>query len=178
MESAGGLAVVVMGVTGTGKTTVGRRLADAVGAGFVEGDDLHPEGNVAKMASGRPLTDEDRWPWLAAVAEVVRERSADCGRVVASCSALRRAYRDRLRDDVAQLFFLHLHAPREVLAFRLGGRRGHFMPQSLLDSQLSTLEPLAADEWGAVLDVSPPVDDVARRAVELVRAADRAQAEP
>lgn len=166
-----------MGVTGTGKSTVGRSLADALDADFVEGDDLHPEANVAKMASGRPLTDADRWPWLDAVGAAVRERSADGQPVVATCSALRRAYRDRLRAVVPGLFFVHLRAPREVLAGRLAGRRGHFMPVSLLDSQLSTLEPLEPDERGAVVDVSPPLADVLRRALVILRA-EAGQAEP
>ncbi len=157
-----------MGVSATGKSSVARRLAEIHGCDFVEGDDLHPRANVTKMEAGDPLTDEDRWPWLTRVAETMREQ-ADAGRSsVVTCSALKRAYRDRLREDVSDVWFLHLHAPAEVLADRMSQRTRHFMPVSLLDSQLATLEPLAADEHGRVVDVTPPLDDVVAAASQAL----------
>ncbi|ANH40164.1 Thermoresistant gluconokinase [Nocardioides dokdonensis FR1436] len=159
-----------MGVSATGKSSVARRLAELHECDFIEGDDLHPRANVAKMEAGDPLTDEDRWPWLARVAQTMREQ-ADAGRSsVVTCSALKRAYRDRLREDVADVWFLHLHAPAAVLEDRMSRRTRHFMPVSLLASQLATLEPLAPAEHGRVVDVTPPLDDV-------VAAASRALAE-
>lgn len=137
------LRVVVMGVSGCGKTTVGLALAERLGARFVEGDRLHPEVNVAKMRAGIPLADADRWPWLDAVAAAL----ADGGPVVASCSALKHSYRDRLRARSGVLLhFLHLAGNREALAQRMADRPGHYMPVSLLDSQLAALEPPSADE--------------------------------
>lgn len=149
-----------MGVSATGKSSVARRLAEIHECDFIEGDDLHPRANVAKMEAGDPLTDEDRWPWLARISETMREQ-ADTGRSsVVTCSALKRAYRDRLRESSGDVWFLHLDAPAEVLADRMSRRTRHFMPVSLLASQLATLEPLAADEHGRVVDVSPSLDDV------------------
>jgi len=135
------LRLVVMGVSGCGKTTLGAALAARLGAGFVDADDLHPPANRAKMARGEALTDEDRAPWLDLVTGVLRDRAP----VVVACSALRRAYRDRLRE-AGKVRFLHLAAPREVIAARLAARQGHFMPASLLDSQYATLEPPGPDE--------------------------------
>ncbi|GAA4326537.1 gluconokinase [Klenkia terrae] len=142
------VSVVVMGVSGTGKTTVGVGIAEALGCDFVEGDDLHPAANVEKMRSGTPLTDEDRWPWLRAVAGRVGEHEAAGTDLVITCSALRREYRDLLRDGHPSVWFAHIDTPREVLEQRLRERKGHYMPGSLLDSQLATLEPLADDEPG------------------------------
>lgn len=154
--------VVVMGVSGTGKTTVAERLADRLGRVFVEGDSLHPPANVAKMSQGLPLDDEDRRPWLAALAGVLAEHDRAGTSTVLTCSSLRRAYRDVLRGgpaDPASVFFVHLDAPAEVLARRMKERE-HFMPASLLRSQLDTLEPLGEDEAGARVDVTVPVDEV------------------
>lgn len=140
------LAIVVMGVSGSGKSTVGRALADALGAAFVDADDLHPSENVAKMAAGSPLTDEDRAPWLDRVGAAIAARP---GPVVVACSALRRGYRDRLIAGAGRpIAFVHLTVAREELAARLERRREHFMPVGLLDSQLGTLEPLEVDEPG------------------------------
>ena len=143
---------VVMGVSGSGKTTVARALAHRLGCNFAEGDDLHPAENIAKMAAGRPLTDEDRWPWLAAVAEWIAVQ-ADAGQNgVVSCSALRRAYRDRLRrSDVT---FVYLRGDRASIARRLADRTDHFMPAALLDSQFATLEPPTADERHIDVDIA------------------------
>ena len=150
--------VVVMGVSGCGKTTIGDLVARELGVPFLDGDSLHPVENVAKMAAGTPLTDEDRWPWLATVgAELAK--AGDGGRVLA-CSALRRSYRDAIREQAPDTVFLHLHGSKEVLGSRLEGRSGHFMPTTLLDSQLATLEPLEADEAGFVVDIAVPVDEV------------------
>lgn len=137
-----------MGVSGSGKTTVGERLAAALGLRFVDGDSLHPAANVEKMHAGIPLTDDDRWPWLDAVGAVLAQ-----GDVVVACSALRRAYRDRLRAR-APFALVYLRGDRTLLAGRIGHREGHFMPASLLDSQLATLEEPSADEHAITLDVA------------------------
>lgn len=154
--------VVVMGVSGTGKSTVGEALAAALGVPFVEGDDLHPAANREKMAAGIPLTDADREPWLDRVAaELTRP-------VVAACSALKRAYRDRLRAVAPDLALVFLHGDPRLLAERMSGRTGHFMPTSLLASQLATLEEPAADEHPLSVDVAlTPEQIVARVLAEL-----------
>ena len=151
---------VVMGVSGSGKTTVARAVADRQGWRFAEGDDFHPPANVAKMAAGHPLDDGDRDPWLAALADWIgaRERAGESS--VLTCSALKRAYRDRLRAGHPSVLFLHVDVPVEVLRERLARRRGHYMPASLLDSQLATLEPLAPDEPGARVDGTGDPDQV------------------
>jgi gluconokinase len=145
---------VVMGVCGSGKTLIGTRLARALGVEFVEGDAYHSPENVARMAAGIPLTDEDRQWWLAAIAtRLDAARRAGLGLVV-SCSALKRGYRDVLRAGRADVQFVHLEGSRALLEERLAGRRGHFMPSSLLDSQLATLEPPSADEHAWVCDIA------------------------
>lgn len=144
-----------MGVSGCGKSRIGARLAETRGIPFIEGDAFHSAGNVARMAAGIALTDADRRDWLQALRARLAERDGD---VVLSCSALRRAYRDVLRgegDDVQDdVRFVHLAGARELLAERMGNRPGHYMPGSLLDSQLATLEPLQADEAGITLDIA------------------------
>lgn len=164
--------VVAMGVSATGKTSVARGLTPRLGFAFVEGDDLHPESNIAKMEAGTPLTDEDRWPWLEAIAEIIAGHRARGESVIATCSALRRSYRDVLRGAVpdGEVFFLHLHADFDVLLDRMSERQKHFMPTSLLQSQFDTLEPLQPDELGAVVDVAPPLDDVVDASEKVVRA--------
>ncbi|WP_280240115.1 gluconokinase [Nocardia abscessus] len=152
-----------MGVSGSGKTTVGTRLAEALGVDYAEGDEFHPPANVAKMAAGTPLDDADREPWLDALAGWLAERSGQ-GAVV-TCSALKRIYRDRLRASAPEAFFLHLDLPRGELERRLAERRGHFMPPSLLDSQLATLEPLEPDEDGSTVDGTLSPDDLVREAI-------------
>lgn len=160
--------VVVMGVSATGKTTVGVPLAEELGCAFVEGDDLHPPRNIEKMTEGIPLTDEDRWPWLRAIADVVTTKDREGTSTVVTCSALKRSYRDLLRA-AAPMFFVHLDAPFPVLEARMQHRTRHFMPATMLESQLATLEPLGDDEAGTVVDVSPPLDDVVEEAVNAVR---------
>lgn len=153
--------LVVMGTTATGKSSVGERVAQALDAAFVEGDDLHPPANVEKMTAGTPLSDEDRWPWLELVAGRITEAVSSGSRLVVTCSALKRAYRDVLRAGVEdQVRFCHLWGDPDLLLERISGRRGHFMPPSMLESQVATLEPLEADEHGSRFDVSPPLDDV------------------
>lgn len=160
--------IVVMGVSATGKTSVGELLAEELGCEFVEGDSLHPRHNIEKMEAGTPLTDEDRWPWLQAIADLVAVRDHEGTSTVVTCSALKRKYRDILRD-AAPTFFVHLDAPFQVLEARMQQRTKHFMPTSLLRSQFDTLEPLDEDESGAVVDVSPPIDEVVEEAVNAVR---------
>ncbi len=144
---------VVMGVSGCGKSEVGRRLAAALGASFIEGDQFHPPQNVAKMSAGIPLDDADRGGWLLRLqAEIAAARAAGTPLVLA-CSALKRRYRDLLREGDPGLRFAHLDGTRATLAARLDGRAGHFMPASLLDSQLRDLEPLQDDEAGLRLDI-------------------------
>jgi carbohydrate kinase (thermoresistant glucokinase family) len=141
--------VVVIGVSGSGKSTVGAALARRLAVPFEDADHLHPPANIAKMAAGEPLTDDDRYPWLDKVGEWLARHPEG----VMSCSALKRAYRDRLRRYCPVARFLHLDGRPELIAARLAARPGHFMPASLLRSQLDTLEPLGADEPGVVIDI-------------------------
>lgn len=153
--------IVVMGVSGCGKSTVGVEIARRLGWDYGEGDDFHPKANVDKMASGRPLQDEDRWPWLETLAQWTRERDERGESSVLSCSSLKRVYRDILRRGGERTFFVHLAGDKNVLMARMEGRE-HFMPPSLLESQLDTLEPLASDEQGMVQDFNRPPARIAR----------------
>jgi gluconokinase len=150
--------VVVMGVSGCGKTTVGEGLAAALGWPFVEGDRFHLPASVAKMSAGVPLEDADRWPWLEKLAAILAAHEAGGRSSVLACSALKRAYRDVLRTGAPGVRFLHLHGDRAVLQARLDARKGHFFPAGLLASQYAALEPLAPDEDGVVVDVDQPVE--------------------
>lgn len=152
--------VVVMGVSGCGKSTVGEALTRRLGWAFVEGDSLHPPHNVAKMAAGQPLDDEDRAGWLAALADrLAQAREARRGLVV-SCSALKRAYRDRLREGDPHTLFVHLEGTREVIAQRLAARQHQYMPASLLDSQFAALQRPGADEAALHLSVLPEPEQI------------------
>lgn len=156
--------IVVMGVAGTGKTTVGRLLAERLGLPYAEGDAFHPAANVAKMAAGHPLDDADRWPWLDAVGEWIRNRAGMCGGVIAA-SSLKRVYRDRLRTAAPGAVFVHLTGERALIEERMAARRGHFMPTTLLESQFATLEPLQDDELGVAVDVAGSPEEVTGRAL-------------
>ncbi|MFC8303090.1 gluconokinase [Specibacter sp. NPDC057265] len=161
--------VVVMGVSGAGKSTIGALIADALNFPFVDADSLHPPENIRKMAAGTPLSDQDRWPWLELVGHELAQAQGD-GMVVA-CSALKRSYRDAIRRQAPHTVFLHLNGSLEVLGTRLEGRSGHFMPPALLASQLAALEPLEADEAAVVVDVAAGVNHIVERAVSGIRAA-------
>jgi gluconokinase len=153
---------VVMGVSGCGKSVIGKPFAKALGLDFVEGDDYHPPENVQRMSSGIPLTDEDRAGWLQALAKRIREANEAGTGVVVTCSSLKRAYRDVLRAGArpAPLRFVYLRGSREVIAERIGARRGHFMPPALLDSQFDALEEPTPDEDAWVCDVSRPSEEI------------------
>lgn len=143
--------LVVMGVSGTGKTTIGKLVAERLGRPFVEGDELHPPANVEKMHAGIPLTDEDRCPWLRLVRDAMTEHARAGRSAVVACSALRRTYRDVLREAEGRVRMVHIAVPDDDLDRRMSARRGHFMPAGLLASQLATLEPLGPDEDGVVV---------------------------
>ncbi|HSD41890.1 MAG: gluconokinase [Bacteroidota bacterium] len=134
------MIVVVMGVTGAGKTVVGQRLAAALGVEFIDGDDYHPPENVAKMRAGTPLVDADRWPWLARLNRVLRERAAGGRSTVLACSALKAVYREALLEDLPDARVVHLRGSKPLIASRLAGRRGHYMNAALLNSQFAALE--------------------------------------
>jgi gluconokinase len=154
--------VVVMGVAGTGKTTIGPLLAARLGVPYAEGDEFHPQANIAKMSAGTPLDDTDRWPWLDAIGAWAHGRAGLGG--VVSCSALKRSYRDRLRAAAPGVVFVHLTGDREVIEDRMAHRQGHFMPTALLDSQFATLQPLQADEAGVAVDVAGSPEEITERA--------------
>ena len=162
---------VVMGVSGAGKSAVGRLFARALDVEFVEGDDFHPVENRERMAAGIPLTDQDRSGWLQLLADKLGHAKRDKIGLVLSCSALKRAYRDILRCGDNDTQFVFLASDRALLAQRLANRRGHFMPTSLLESQLATLEAPAADETVWVCDISQPLDLLVTMLVERVASA-------
>lgn len=159
---------VLMGVSGCGKTSVGEALAEALPLRFWDGDDLHPQSNIDKMASGTPLTDEDRAPWLERVGQVLGEAEQPG---VIGCSALKRSYRNIIREGAgAPVGFIHLSAPKSVLAQRVASRPGHFMPPALLDSQFAALEPLAIDEDGQQVNIDAPFETVVAACAAFIRA--------
>ena len=159
------LAVVVMGVSGSGKSTVGAGIARALGLDFVDGDGLHAPASVAKMQAGTPLVDEDRWPWLDRIGARLADADAAPGGLVIACSALKRAYRERIRAAAPDVRFVFLEGSAELIASRMQGRSGHYMPSSLLASQLATLERPGADEahW-LRFDVAEPVGAIVAKA--------------
>ncbi len=158
-----------MGVAGAGKTTVGRLLSRRLGWSFYEGDDLHPSANVAKMARGEPLSDEDRWPWLEALRERMSTLAAEGCDAVFACSALKRSYRDYLREVPGKVCFVHLEGPPALIRQRLEERSAHFAPSSLLDSQLATLEP-PRSALRITVDASP--EELVERILTQLRATD------
>ena len=157
--------LVVMGVSGVGKTTVAEQLAVRLEYEFAEGDDFHPPANIDKMSSGVALDDEDRWPWLRALADWVRERHQQGVSTVMTCSALRRSYRDVLREGAVNTFFVHLTGEQALLLERMAGRK-HFMPPALLQSQFATLEGLEPDEPGITVDVTDPPERIVAKVVD------------
>ncbi|MEA2897563.1 MAG: gluconokinase [Bradyrhizobium sp.] len=153
-------AIVVMGVSGSGKTTIADRLANILGWTCEDGDKFHPKSNVEKMSAGHPLTDEDRWPWLQAIADKIDQVCEAGEHAVVACSALKRAYRDILvhgRDDIR---IVYLDGTQRLIAGRLAARKGHFMPPGLLDSQFKTLEPPGADENSVAVSIDASVDAI------------------
>ena len=164
------IIAVVMGVSGSGKTTIGRALASELGADFLEGDKFHPPSNVAKMSRGEPLDDADRWPWLDRMAEeLARARSSGRSAVLA-CSALKRSYRDRLRRGAPDLRLVFLKGDKALILERLRARKQHFMPPGLLDSQFKALEEPGSEESPIVIEVTPPLEILMGRLPRLLRA--------
>ena len=160
------LAIIVMGVSGSGKSSIGEGLAGALGLDFIDGDGLHSPENVAKMAGGTPLVDEDRWPWLDKIGATLGDRAAHPAGAVVACSALRKIYRDRIRAAAGQpIRFVFLDAPQSIVSERLGARKGHFMPPSLLVSQYATLERPAGDEPDVLsVAVDASIEEIVRKA--------------
>jgi gluconokinase len=160
-------ALVVMGVSGSGKSTIGERLAQRLGWSYEDGDKFHPLSNVAKMSAGQPLTDEDRWPWLQAIANEIDRVCEARGHVVIACSALKRAYRDILVHGRPDVRIIYLKGTQDLIAGRLVLRKGHFMPPGLLASQFKTLEPPDASENPVTVSIDAPVetivDDIVRQ---------------
>ncbi|MBY5461666.1 gluconokinase [Rhizobium leguminosarum] len=164
-------AIIVMGVSGCGKSSVGEKLAEALHLAFVEGDALHPAANVEKMSKGIPLTDEDRMPWLDRIGEDMKASLEKSEGIIVSCSALKRIYRDRLRSAVGgNLFFVYLEGSRALLMKRMGERKGHFMPASLLDSQLATLEPPTGEPGVVTVDIDDTIEGIAATALKSLAA--------
>jgi len=160
-------ALIVMGVSGSGKTTIGERLAARIGWRYEDADTFHPAANVAKMSAGQPLTDDDRWPWLRAIADEIDRAVAAGERVVIGCSALRRVYRDVLVHGRPDIRIVYLEGTQALIADRLGSRKGHFMPPGLLTSQFKTLEPPTPDEHAVTVSIDAPaeiiVDNILRQ---------------
>ena len=157
--------IVVMGVSGCGKSTVGEHLAAELSLDYKDGDELHPQSNIDKMASGQALDDDDRAWWLVQVGKWLRDR--DSG--VIACSALKRSYRDLIRTKAPGTIFVHLHGDYDLLLSRMDSREDHFMPSTLLDSQFATLEPLGEDEEAKVFDIALSVDEIVVEAADWVR---------
>ena len=162
-------SILVMGVCGCGKSVLGERLARELGAVFIEGDRFHPPANVQRMAAGMALTDDDRQGWLEALAAQLIRAQAGGRSAVLACSALKRQYRDTLRGGTPNLRPIHLSGPRALLAQRMAARQGHYMPASLLDSQLATLEAPGPDERAIVLDADIPIDTLVQRALAALQ---------
>jgi gluconokinase len=170
MDAKSLTAVLVMGVSGAGKSTVGQLIAASLGAPFRDADSFHPPANVAKMSSGQPLTDEDRWPWLKAIAAWIAEHRAAGTTCVVTCSALKRVYRDVVTDrQRADVRIVYLKGDFDLIAARLAARKGHFMPPALLKSQFDTLQEPAPDEHAIVAPIDAAPEDIASRAMEKLR---------
>ena len=161
--------VVVMGVAGCGKSTVAEAIRDRLGYEMAEGDAFHPKANIDKISAGIPLTDEDRWPWLRVINSWMAAKDSIGADTVVSSSALKRSYRDVLRENVP-VFFVHLVGSQELIGERLAARKGHFMPPALLPSQFAILEPLQSDEPGIEISIEGSIEDMVERAIEAVKA--------
>ena len=162
--------LVIMGVSGSGKSTIGVLLGQRLGVHFIDGDDLHPAQNKEKMGAGIPLEDEDRWPWLEAIGRTLGSGHRDGNGVIVACSALKRRYRDLLREYAPEVVFVHLEGSAETLGARMARRNHEFMPVTLLASQLEALEPLESDEAHVLLDVRKPPAELVEDAVSALRA--------
>ena len=171
-SSASGVSrFVLMGVSGCGKSSVGGALAERLGATYVDGDDLHPDTNIRKMGAGIPLTDEDRWPWLQRVGEVLAEGGP---MIFVGCSALKRAYRDRIRETTGlPVRFIHLAGARDLILSRMNARPGHFMPSSLLDSQFAALEPPTDDEGAVTVNIDQPLERIVTAVIAALEEKER-----
>jgi carbohydrate kinase (thermoresistant glucokinase family) len=161
--------LVMMGVSGSGKTTVAKGVADRLGWQMLEGDKLHPPANIAKMSAGTPLTDEDRWPWLRAIAAAIDEWRTNGVSGVVACSALKRAYRDILIGPRPDVVLVYLQGSHDLIAARMAARHGHFMPPGLLDSQFATLEEPGEVERPIVASIAPPPDAIVATIIEKLR---------
>lgn len=161
-------ALILMGVSGSGKSTIGEALARRLGWTVEDGDSFHPPSNVAKMSQGIPLTDEDRWPWLRAIAAEIGRKRTLGENVIIACSALKRAYRDILVQGHRDTRIVYLRGAKDLIAGRLSARKNHFMPPGLLDSQFATLEEPGADEHAIIVDIDASVDEIADRIVALL----------
>ncbi|HEY5303420.1 MAG TPA: gluconokinase [Acidimicrobiales bacterium] len=165
--------IIVLGVSGSGKTTVGRELAEHLGYEFSDADDLHSAANIEKMASGHPLTDDDRLPWLNTVGQHVVDTERQARGIVVACSALKRCYRDILRHYDPASFFVHLDGSFELISSRIAARTHHFMPPSLLSSQFATLEVLGSDELGVTINIDEDPPDIVDQILTSMPGADR-----
>ncbi|MGN6117287.1 MAG: gluconokinase [Nitrobacter sp.] len=167
-QISGFCALIVMGVSGSGKSTIADALGRRLGWIVEDADQFHPESNVKKMSAGTPLTDDDRWPWLHAIAAEIARKRASGTSVIIACSALKRVYRDILVQGHNDTRIVYLRGRKELIAARLNARKNHFMPPGLLDSQFKTLEEPTADEYPLVVDIDATVDDIAERIVALL----------
>ena len=165
------LALIVMGVSGSGKTSIGEGVAARLGVHFIEGDALHPAANVEKMSKGIPLTDEDRWPWLEKIGEEISASLSKGEGIAVSCSALKRIYRERLRTAAGgHLYFIYLDGSKELLTKRMGERKGHFMPASLLESQLQTLEVPTGEPGVVTVDIDDTIEGIVEAGIKALAA--------
>ena len=153
-------ALIVMGVSSSGKSSIGKALAERLGWGFADGDDFHPKANVEKQRAGQPLTDEDRWPWLQSIADEIDRVTAEGGKLVVACSALKRVYRELLVHGRHDIRIVYLDGSKELIAKRMAARKNHFMPPSLLDSQFKTLEVPGTDERVIRVSIDDDIDGI------------------
>lgn len=166
MSDPGPCALIVMGVSSSGKSSIGKALAEKIGWRFADGDDFHPPANVEKQRAGQALTDADRWPWLQSIADEIDRFTAEGGKIVIACSALKRAYRDLLLHGRQDVRIVYLHGSRELIAERMAARKNHFMPTSLLDSQFKTLEVPGPDERPITVSIDDDIDGIVDAIIE------------